>query len=63
MITRPDAPRGRKRVLTPSPVAAAAQELGIDTLKTARRYVAFTPLVRLIEKLEQEHAPKFGYTF
>lgn len=33
------------------------------TLKTARRYVAFTPLVRLIEKLEQEHAPKFGYTF
>ncbi|GAA1959623.1 methionyl-tRNA formyltransferase [Microbacterium aquimaris] len=36
VITRPDAPRGRKRVLTPSPVAAAAQELGIDTLKTAR---------------------------
>ncbi|MFL9926490.1 phosphotransferase [Herbaspirillum lusitanum] len=33
------------------------------TLKTARRYTAFTPLVRLIEKLEQDKAPQFGYTF
>ncbi len=31
-------------------------------LKTARRYTAFTPLVRLIERLEDK-APKFGYTF
>jgi aminoglycoside/choline kinase family phosphotransferase len=31
-------------------------------LRTARRYTAFTPLVRLIERLEDK-APKFGYTF
>ncbi|MGA0565969.1 methionyl-tRNA formyltransferase [Rathayibacter sp. KR2-224] len=35
-VTRPDAPLGRKRVLTPSPVAQAATELGIEVLKTAR---------------------------
>lgn len=34
VITRPDAPSGRKRVITPSPVAARAQELGIPVLKT-----------------------------
>ena len=33
------------------------------TLKAARRYVAFNPLVRLIESLEKDKAPKFGYTF
>ena len=36
VITRPDAPLGRKRVLTPSPVAAAAEALGLPILKTAR---------------------------
>ncbi|MFT4260093.1 methionyl-tRNA formyltransferase [Microbacterium sp.] len=36
VITRPDAPLGRKRVLTPSPVAQAAAELGLAVLKTAR---------------------------
>jgi methionyl-tRNA formyltransferase len=36
VITRTDAPLGRKRVLTPSPVAAAAGELGLETLKTNR---------------------------
>lgn len=36
VVTRPDAPLGRRRVLTPSPVAQTADELGIDTLKTAR---------------------------
>jgi methionyl-tRNA formyltransferase len=36
VITRPDAPLGRKRVLTPSPVARAADELGIPVLKAAR---------------------------
>ncbi|MGO3886663.1 MAG: methionyl-tRNA formyltransferase, partial [Mycetocola sp.] len=35
VVTRPDAPLGRKRVLTPSPVAAAATELGIPVLKHA----------------------------
>ena len=36
VVTRPDAPLGRKRVLTPSPVAAAADELGLAVIKAAR---------------------------
>ncbi|HJE51189.1 MAG TPA: methionyl-tRNA formyltransferase [Tessaracoccus flavescens] len=33
VITRPDAPAGRGRKLTPSPVARRAEELGIEVLK------------------------------
>jgi methionyl-tRNA formyltransferase len=33
VLTRPDAPAGRGKRLTPSPVAARAEELGIETLK------------------------------
>ncbi|WP_247044718.1 methionyl-tRNA formyltransferase [Arthrobacter rhizosphaerae] len=36
VLTRPDAPLGRKRVLTPSPVAARAAELGIDLIHAAK---------------------------
>ncbi|WP_430295094.1 methionyl-tRNA formyltransferase [Sinomonas sp. B1-1] len=36
VLTRPDAPVGRKRVLTPSPVAARSAELGIPVVKAAR---------------------------
>ena len=36
VITREDAPLGRKRVLTPSPVAAAATELGIPVHRANR---------------------------
>lgn len=36
VLTRPDAPLGRKRVLTPSPVAQAAQELNLPLIKAAR---------------------------
>ncbi|MER7795808.1 methionyl-tRNA formyltransferase [Microbacterium sp. NPDC096154] len=36
VVTRPDAPLGRKRVLTPSPVAAAAEDLGLTVIKAAR---------------------------
>lgn len=36
VVTRPDAPLGRRRVLTPSPVAQAAVELGLPVIKTAR---------------------------
>lgn len=36
VITRPDAPQGRKRTLTPSPVAVAAEELGLPVIKAAR---------------------------
>jgi methionyl-tRNA formyltransferase len=34
VITRPDAPFGRKRVLTPSPVAVTAGKLGLEIYKT-----------------------------
>ncbi|WP_194763907.1 methionyl-tRNA formyltransferase [Microbacterium sp. UFMG61] len=36
VVTRPDAPMGRKRVLTPSPVAQVADELGLRLIKAAR---------------------------
>lgn len=36
VLTRPDAPVGRKRVFTPSPVAARAAELGLPVLKASR---------------------------
>lgn len=36
VVTRRDAPLGRKRVLTPSPVGALAEELGLPVLKTDR---------------------------
>lgn len=36
VLTRPDAPIGRKRVLTPSPIAARASELGIDVIRATR---------------------------
>ena len=36
VVTRPDAPLGRKRVLTPSPVAAEAEARGIPVIKAAR---------------------------
>lgn len=36
VLTREDAPLGRKRVLTPSPVAVRAQELGLDVVRANR---------------------------
>ena len=36
VLTRPDAPSGRGKKLTPSPVAARAAELGIETLTPAK---------------------------
>jgi methionyl-tRNA formyltransferase len=36
VITRRDAPLGRKRVLTPSPVAAAAEELALPVIRADR---------------------------
>ncbi len=36
VVTREDAPLGRKRVLTPTPVALAAQEAGVPVLKANR---------------------------
>jgi methionyl-tRNA formyltransferase len=42
VLTRPDAPLGRKRVLTPSPVAARAAELGINIIRAAKVDTAVT---------------------
>ncbi|SJN11424.1 Methionyl-tRNA formyltransferase [Leucobacter sp. 7(1)] len=53
VITREDAPLGRKRVLTPSPVAVAAEELGIPILKANRLDDAATAWVA-------ERAPELG---
>jgi len=36
VLTRPDAPLGRKRILTPSPVASTAIELGIPLIRAAK---------------------------
>lgn len=36
VVTRRDAPLGRKRVLTPSPVASAAEEAGVETIRVNR---------------------------
>ncbi|MCC2592953.1 methionyl-tRNA formyltransferase [Tessaracoccus sp. OS52] len=36
VVTRPDAPAGRGRKLTPSPVAQRAQELGLEVLKPGK---------------------------
>ena len=36
VLTREDAPQGRKRTLTPSPVAVAAEELGLEIVKANR---------------------------
>lgn len=36
VLTRPPTPQGRKRVLTPTPVAAAAEELGLPVIEAVR---------------------------
>lgn len=47
VVTRPAAPQGRKRVLTPSPVAAAAERLGLAVIEAARLDEATTQ--RIVE--------------
>ncbi len=49
VVTRTDAPLGRKRVLTPSPVAQAAAELGIPIIKADRLDDAVTDAIRALE--------------
>ncbi|WP_345802515.1 methionyl-tRNA formyltransferase [Microbacterium sp. AZCO] len=49
VVTRSDAPLGRKRVLTPSPVAQAAAELGLDIIKADRLDAATTDAVRALQ--------------
>jgi methionyl-tRNA formyltransferase len=49
VVTRPDAPLGRKRVLTPSPVADAAEQLGIPVIRSARLDDAATARIAQLE--------------
>ncbi len=49
VITRQDAPLGRKRVLTPSPVAAAAEELGLAVIRADRLDAAVTAEIAALE--------------
>ncbi|WP_235021806.1 methionyl-tRNA formyltransferase [Rathayibacter sp. VKM Ac-2754] len=49
VVTREDAPVGRKRVLTPSPVAAVAEELGLPLLRANRLDEAVTDRIAALE--------------
>lgn len=49
VVTRPDAPLGRRRVLTASPVAQAAMELGLPVIKTARLDDAATAQISALQ--------------
>jgi len=49
VVTRRDAPLGRKRVLTPSPVAQAAEDLGLPVLRTDRLDDAATAALAALE--------------
>lgn len=49
VVTRSDAPRGRKRVLTPSPVAQAADELGLPVIKADRLDADVTARIAALE--------------
>lgn len=49
VITREDSPRGRKAVLTPTPVAAAAEELGLPVIRANRLSEAVTAEVASLE--------------
>jgi methionyl-tRNA formyltransferase len=49
VVTRPPAPLGRKRVLTPSPVHAAADELGLPVIEAAPLDDAATERIAALE--------------
>jgi methionyl-tRNA formyltransferase len=49
VVTRADAPVGRKRVLTPSPVGAVAEELGLPVLKANRLDEEVTDRIATLE--------------
>lgn len=49
VVTRPDAPQGRKRVLTPSPVAAEAERAGIPVIRAAKADEALTRAVAALD--------------
>ena len=49
VISRADAPLGRKRVLTPSPLAQAADELGLPLIRTNRLDAAATEQIAALQ--------------
>jgi len=49
VVTRPDAPLGRRRVLTPSPVAVAAGELGLPVIHASRLDVSATERIAALQ--------------
>ncbi|MDL9979791.1 methionyl-tRNA formyltransferase [Microbacterium sp. ASV49] len=49
VVSRNDAPLGRKRVMTPSPTAGAADELGLPVIKTDRLDAAATEQIAALE--------------
>jgi methionyl-tRNA formyltransferase len=49
VITREDAPTGRKRILTPSPVNARAVELGLPVIATNRLDASVTEKIAVLE--------------
>lgn len=49
VVTRSDAPLGRKRVLTPSPVAQAAEDLGIPIIRADRLDAEATARIAALE--------------
>jgi methionyl-tRNA formyltransferase len=59
VLTRPDAPAGRGRRLTPSPVAELAAEAGIEVLKPARP--SEPEFLRRLDELRPDCAPVVGY--
>ena len=62
VLTRPDAPVGRKRVLTPSPVAQKAEELAIPVIKAARLTgEAGIPVLQEIAALDLDIAAVVAY--
>lgn len=62
VLTRPDAPVGRRRVMTPSPVAQKAEELGIPIIKAARLTgEAGRPVLEQIAALELDIAAVVAY--
>jgi methionyl-tRNA formyltransferase len=59
VLTRPDAPAGRGRKLTPSPVALRAEDAGIETVKAAR--LRDPDLLARLRELAPDAAPVVAY--
>jgi len=58
VLTRPDAPIGRKRIMTPSPVASKAEQLGLSVHKTNK---IDEQTLKLIRESDAEKAVVVAY--